>query len=76
MVQAKVADFGFAGNGAVVDALLANELAAAESDVEDGIEASPGAEEGFGKAGTLASFAGCFSPALPTPKPKGSQSAR
>ena len=52
MVQAKVAGFGFAGNGAVVDALLANELAAAESDVEDGVEAAPGAEEGFGKAGS------------------------
>ena len=41
MVQAKVAGFSFAGNGVVVDALLANELAAAESDVETGLRPLP-----------------------------------
>ena len=55
-VQAKVADFGFAGNVAVVDAVLASEptaAAIAESDVEDGVETSTSAEEGFCKAGNF-----------------------
>lgn len=51
-----MADFGFAGNVAVVDAVLASEPTAAaitESDVEDGVETSTSAEEGFCKAGNF-----------------------
>ncbi len=55
-VPAKVVDFGFAGNAAVVDAVLASEPTAdaiAESDVEDGVETYTSAEEGFCKAGNF-----------------------